>query len=476
MKIKEIQEKFNRVLSYSQEGVPENPKTDEIFDRWYKAKERFLDYFPFNEDFIYEYPEELTFDLDDELKKNNVNKLLNKLDLTCYDYRCLNRRYLKSFISANTDNFYTNIVKEDFYIPDTDICIKKGTKIIRSFKHFFENKELLNEAQSKASILIQEDKFKGKFCISINPIDFLSASETTYSWRSCHALDGEYRAGNISYMLDETTVMCYIKGEGEKILPDFPEDVPWNSKKWRMWLFLSDTMDMVFAGRQYPFSLGNQILDFIKTNILKDVGKFSLPWYDKRIKEFEIDENLTIDYESPLIPLPTGLLPIGNLVEDAAGSLHYNDLLYSSYYIPKYTYKINKYYDNYFYDNFLSSTNRKIIFNHRKTVPHFKLGGQFDCVRCGSAPVTLSETFLCNDCELHYGAAEGDMFRTCDYCGQRYIDEEGGYVSGEDADVCPDCMNNIENCSRCGQSYYEDNLIWLEEEGCYICKWCAEEN
>ena len=28
--------------------------------------------------------------------------------------------------------------------------------------------------------------------------DYLSLSENAFNWRSCHALDGEYRAGNLS--------------------------------------------------------------------------------------------------------------------------------------------------------------------------------------------------------------------------------------------------------------------------------------
>lgn len=85
-------------------------------------------------------------------------------------------------------------------------------------------------------MLIQEDKVTGILCLSIHPLDYLSLSENTYNWRSCHALDGEYRAGNLSYMMDNTTVVCYLKGEDEAELPHFPAEVKWNSKKWRMLL------------------------------------------------------------------------------------------------------------------------------------------------------------------------------------------------------------------------------------------------
>ena len=89
----------------------------------------------------------------------------------------------------------------------------------------------------------------GDFCISIHPLDFLTSSVNTYNWRSCHALDGEYRAGNLSYMVDKSTIICYLKGANNAKLPMFPDDVPWNSKKWRVLIYVSDYWDLLFAGR-----------------------------------------------------------------------------------------------------------------------------------------------------------------------------------------------------------------------------------
>ena len=89
-------------------------------------------------------------------------------------------------------------------------------KLVRAFKFFETDKELLNEIQSVASMIIQEDKIEGTLCLSVHPLDFISSSENTHNWRSCHALDGEYRAGNLSYMLDKTTVMCYLNSIKEE--------------------------------------------------------------------------------------------------------------------------------------------------------------------------------------------------------------------------------------------------------------------
>ena len=159
---------------------------------------------------------------------------------------------------------------------------QKRESLIESFlekqaSNFEEDEKTLSAMQDYASTVIQENKITGKLCISVHPLDYLSSSENTYKWKSCHSLNGEYRAGNLSYMCDTSTIICYIKGEEEAKLPNFPSDVLWNSKKWRVLLNISDYKDIVFAGRQYPFSsidLLNKVKDILisKTKILAPWG------------------------------------------------------------------------------------------------------------------------------------------------------------------------------------------------------------
>ena len=87
----------------------------------------------------------------------------------------------------------------------------------------------------------------------MHPLDFLSLSENNSNWRSCHALDGDYRAGNLNYMADDVTIVAYIKSSsGDEKLREFPKSVPWNNKKWRALLFINE--DVCYLGRQYPFA------------------------------------------------------------------------------------------------------------------------------------------------------------------------------------------------------------------------------
>ena len=51
-------------------------------------------------------------------------------------------------------------------------------------------------------------------------------------------------------MIDSSTFIVYLRSEKtDNILPTFPNTVQWNSKKWRMLMFLSDDYQMMFAGR-----------------------------------------------------------------------------------------------------------------------------------------------------------------------------------------------------------------------------------
>ena len=124
-----------------------------------------------------------------------------------------------------------------------------------SLKKIFSDAGMLIMTHCEDQQIIQENTITGTLCFSVHPLDFLSSSENTHNWRSCHSLDGEYRGGNLSYMVDDCTFMCYLRSDGyDHQLPNFPHEVKWNSKKWRVLLYLSNDRTMLMAGRQYPFS------------------------------------------------------------------------------------------------------------------------------------------------------------------------------------------------------------------------------
>ena len=225
MNWEKIKEDFDKVISYSQ-SIPE-PKTDKLFELWEINK------LPFRRmmgGLIYETEEKVCFEIGEKEKFNRVIEFATTVDFRWHYPE------LSDFIVSQQKGFFNNLTTEDFTSPE-GIEIRKGTKIVKAFKHFVKDERCLTDIQNAASRIIQENKIEGKLCFSIHPLDYLSSSENTHNWRSCHALDGEYRAGNLSYMMDTSTIVCYIKSDEEENLPNFPKDIKWNSKKWRVLIF-----------------------------------------------------------------------------------------------------------------------------------------------------------------------------------------------------------------------------------------------
>lgn len=445
----DIKQQFNEVIAYSQ-GIPE-PNTDELFERWLSAKRDFIE--AFGGKLIYEVPVKVNFTLDDKDKASRFNEFVDVI------YNSFSNEALGSFLEQEDFNsFFTNTVTKTY--SKDEVVIPTGMKLIKAFKFFEKDKHMLETMQDYASRIIQENKIEGTLCFSVHPLDFLSSSENTYNWRSCHALDGEFRAGNLSYMVDPHTIMCYLKGADNVEIPLFPQSVPWNSKKWRMLLFFSSNWDMIFAGRQYPFS-SDTALEVIRKEI-------SLAIYGDRAREEAIycdwsdiyitSENTGAPIDSDYVPVRGDLIKMTEIVHDAPRSLHYNDLLRSSTYLhPFYTIKDNNSWSRWQYSQ-----------------PTFQIGGSVKCLHCGNHLISNSETMMCDDCEIEYGHEENDIYGVCDCCGTRIVRDDATWVGDElvcDACFAKECFI----CECCDEVFYTADRIYDKKYGEYTCPWCYEE-
>lgn len=435
-----IKEQVAQVITYSQ-GIP-NPQVDDLIDKWYEAKKDFIDKFGL----IYEYGK-VSFHLSDVQKKSKIN---NFVDRIANNYK---NDALAAFVSENSEGFFKNQVTKDY--PN----IPRGMKLVKAFKYFEKDNEfLLNRLQIEASQIIQEDKIEGILCFSVHPLDYLSSSENTYNWRSCHSLNGDYRAGNLSYMCDKSTIVCYLKGEHNVKLPRFPESVPWNTKKWRMLLHFSDNQDMIMAGRQYPVST---------KNALEYVGEFIFHFYPDFWREVwfadldgEYWQNFIISDHSlsnKYIRVYRKLVPIKDIVTDVKPALQYDDLLYSSIYDPYYIHK-NPYF--HYYDAELDNY-----------MPHFTIGAHVKCLRCGKDLISYSEGMICDTCECEYGENYDDYY-ICDCCGDRVLLDDITYIH-DDMRVCSTCLKEVMvKCNCCGEYIFKDDAIYYHKDNLEYCTSC----
>ena len=451
----DIKEQFRSVIRYSQ-GISD-PQVDNLFTRWKASKQKFIERFG---GLIYEWPEPVEFSLDANTRRSMAMEFANTVSDT------FNNPVLAEFIDENIDTFFDNKVSkvaENSQIPP-------GMKLIKAFKFFEPNKTTLREVQDMASQLIQENKVKGTLCFSVHPLDFLSSSENTYNWRSCHSLDGEYRAGNLSYMVDATTFIVYLKGADNQRLYNFGE-VLWNSKKWRMLIHASEDDEIMFAGRQYPFSSKSGIDLVLK--IYNNLMYQSVPNQYYRCKYMGwkadyVDSYVPFgatDYSNPkelayrYLVYHQELVCIDDLVQEGYNALNYNDVLQSTCYSYPY------------YATLPCGINKTTA---RRLIKHpIIVGDEVTCLECGREAIRNPETMRCNDCELEYGTEENDVYTFCDCCGARiYVDDGISVNDGTDL-VCEACSKTeCFICDFCGEIYYNDQRVFIPQREEWYCTYC----
>jgi len=430
------------VINWSQGFTP---STTTLFGEWYKNKKRFIEWF--GDKLIHEIGD-VNFHIDKEKQEVMINDFLDQCGhIMQYD----EYSNLYQFVKANKESFFSNLVSNTTITFDKPII--KGMKLSKAFKYFISDKEMLVQVQQLASSYIQKDKITGKLCLSVHPLDYLSASETTYNWRSCHALDGEYRAGNLSYMADGVTICCYIKGKGIDVLPNFPSGFFWNSKKWRMWIHISDSWDYCFLGRQYPFTLDG-ITEKIRELLPgSDWCKFSDVQINKVNDQTNgIEYNLGKNYIILQGEFDHELYDIRDVVQEGS-KLNYNDLLYSSFYKPYYASR--------------SFVERKHL------PPKITVGHRVKCLCCNQYDIEPGESLmLCCDCAQKLGLADYGI--VCNCCGETVDEDEITYLH-DGTPICNRCISDYFYCENCNEWFSEDEIEYSEKYQQYFCKECFEE-
>ena len=372
-----------------------------------------------------------------------------------------NNRHLYGFIDElSIEEFFGNKTNKT-YSWDNGVTIPADMKVVKAFKFLEHDKVWLDEIQQEASRIIQEDVIEGTLCISVHPLDFLSSSENTHNWRSCHALDGDYAGGNLSYMIDNSTVICYLKSSKDVVLPHFP--FAWNNKKWRVLLFFSDLWDMVFAGRQYPFN-SDVIIDFVKRHMFEMCGftSYWTGWRGGIMREWVEPRSNRHYTTAPLVPIGDEMVSLQKLVPNQHRSLNFNDLTDSSCYSPIYAYNTR---ESYWGPVLAGSTSRERT--------KFHIGGEPLCTCCGRDRVVNSALLICNDCELQYGDRNDDDYGYCECCDAHVLRDDGVYV--DDYFYCSDCFNrHFVWCESCNSYIFKEQARWNYVKEKYFCNECID--
>ena len=453
--LSKIKEDVSKVIACSQNYNinPEEMNVGPLIHQWFEAKRGFIE--ALDGKCILEVPN-IVFSISEESKKE-AYKNFQSMAIEWVIAGEAHDALLNYFKVVSYEEFFNNKINKDFNCGS--FSIKSGTKFVKSLKHFFTNPNLLDTIQTEASRLIQEDKIRGTLCFSVHPLDYLSSSENCSNWRSCHSLDGEYRAGNLAYMTDDSTVICYLKSENEKnSISNFPNDVPWNNKKWRCLLYFDENWKTVYAGRQYPFTC-DLALPVIKEKLLPLVSPvFASGWSDW--SNFTLEEINGIELHAKYHLIRNKLYVPFDIIKPNNG-LFFNDVICGTNFTPSYMYD-------------------KFFFSRKSRTPYFNIGCVPLCPVCGKSEITISDLLICDECACKYNpywkAQEDeneDEYCYCEECGAHIHNyNEINWVEG--IHLCADCAEELSDwCDNCGERFFKENLAYCPEMRDVRCRNCG---
>ncbi|MCM1324777.1 MAG: hypothetical protein NC218_11715 [Acetobacter sp.] len=387
------------------------PKTATLISTWAENKERFFNLF--GGQLILQSENKISVELTDKIKNDLIDTFLSRAnDIVPRD--CLED--FTCWIEDNRAGFFNNRIVEP--LPQT--MMRENSKLLRAFKYFVDDPVYLRQLQDLASQFIQQSKIEGYLCLSIHPLDYLTASENNSNWRSCHALDGEYRAGNLSYMLDKTTIICYLRSGADVQLERLPDGMLWNDKKWRMYVSISENNEIAFFSRQYPFTCDMLVEHILKKSPINklELGGLRHDGFRKIVNGD--NETIELDHNFIYYRYSDCIIDTRDICMGHKNALNYNDLVMSPSYTPVFAAKRHMWYE-------MSVQSPEERF---KT----EIGAEVPCLLCGS-PIEDSNEFLCDSCwEREIEGVVG----YCEVCGCSLY-EDDDFRETDNGFICCDC-------------------------------------
>lgn len=161
------------------------------------------------------------------------------------------------------DDVYSRYRTYEYIEKDKEIftfSLREGERANKAFKRLARLVNLpqhimtlFEQLEIARSMLIQTSKMNATLVLSIDPEDFLTASDNSLNWDSCFSLtnEGSYKNGTYSAMVSPNLAIAYIESD-RPFIPnqDRPEDT-FSNKIWRAWVYIDD--NIFFVNKNYPF-------------------------------------------------------------------------------------------------------------------------------------------------------------------------------------------------------------------------------
>lgn len=415
-----IKKDIEDILVFSQ-SYPFKLNASELAMQWKTAKNFFIK--RFNGNTIVRSDKKISIHLTNEQKTNKFNNFINELTT-----KKLITDELKDFLTLNKIGLFENKVAVSY--PSKEIYM--GSKLSKAIKKFFSEAKDIELVQSMISRLVQVNKIDGYLYLSVDPKDYLLLSENNSNWESCQSLDGEFRTGNLSYMVDTTTIVAYIANEVQENMKCIPKKMKWYNKKWRVLIHI-DPKRCFYLNRRYPFDsieLEEEVYNFI-TKI------FNLSFT-------KLQDNFFRSTNNPNFKISSNQIYVGSRVFDSrdifdtTGYLGFCDLIDSIVQTPLVAVE-NERYSQHISKCGLYREIEEISFHklYDITIGDFPI-----CPCCGKNILDRTDSFLCNVCRLNNNI-DRDFYTACSCCGRKFY-ENDIYFLGKDKELyCKKCFNSI---------------------------------
>jgi hypothetical protein len=289
----------------------------------------------------------------------------------------------------------------------------KVMKAISKLSQIAGVKDTFERVRIKHSQIMNEANISANLCLSIHPLDYMTASYNDNNWRSCMSWeDGEYRRGVIEMMNSPYVIVAYLESNHQHL--DFwmnGKIERWNSKKWREFIIVSS--DGIFGIKGYPY--WNKQIEDLALIWIKDLfNQVEDNKYSDNISSWLVGEDICDSSVQSKLS-----------VKMSCGPAMYNDF----------------YSGNIYHAILAKNIVDSIVIDY---------SGESECVICGrEAAFEEDDSLGCEDCvEIIY----------CWSCGDRIFNDNVTYVNGRP--YCSSCYNNLPVCDCC-EDVIEDDTDYL---------------
>ncbi len=145
-----------------------------------------------------------------------------------------------------------------FQIVDNQKPFKALTALAKYMKPYVEENltdELMANIEAFRIVhsqILNTKNTRGRLCLSIHPMDYMTMSDNGCDWHSCMRWEdgeGEYHAGTVEMMTSSSVIVAYLESK-DQWFPVHGEKA-WSNKKWRE-LFIV-TPDFITGIKGYPY-------------------------------------------------------------------------------------------------------------------------------------------------------------------------------------------------------------------------------